>query len=244
MLHSKPQIPSSERGEPIPPGYVDVLRLSEPERRLVLEEFTGKGVGAEKRRAARVSCGLRVRALIDVTQFQGGQGHFVVYTVDISNSGIGFLHGGYLHQNTACVVKLRSEDGSPFAIEGKIVRCQLVRGRVHEVGVEFSAAIDLENLFPSLAGGQKSDGGKAGGAVGAGGTGGTGVAGAVAGEEPLDPARKVLADRLLGLIGEVRGKAELGAIAEKLSAIAAEMTAQKTAPESADGHDAPSQKAA
>lgn len=147
-----------QRGvEPIPAGYVDALRMTEADRRTVMEVLVhgdGPTVGAEKRKSRRLATGLQLRAMLDVSQFQGGLGRYVVYSFDLSEGGMGVLHGAFLHEGSSCVVKFKTEDGSPIAVEGRVVRCRLIKGRIHEVGIEFTSRQDLSVIFPSLGAGR------------------------------------------------------------------------------------------
>lgn len=61
---------------------------------------------------------------------------------DISNGGLSFFYGVFIHPGTSCVAQLRTTDGERVLVPGKVVRCTFVQGRVHEVGVEFDAAVD------------------------------------------------------------------------------------------------------
>jgi len=61
---------------------------------------------------------------------------------NISVSGISFLHGGYLHTGSECVVNLPTLFGDTRTVRGAIRSCRYIAGNVHEIGVEFDAEID------------------------------------------------------------------------------------------------------
>ncbi len=62
---------------------------------------------------------------------------YLVHTRNISKSGVAFLHGGYLHGGTRITIQLITTRGSWSDVEGEVVRCRFVEGRIHEVGARF-----------------------------------------------------------------------------------------------------------
>ncbi len=78
----------------------------------------------------------------------GSVARFAVPTRDISDKSISFLHGGYLHTGTHCVLDLPALSGNDIAIEGAVVRCDHLLGAVHQVAVLFYQAVDIKLLIP------------------------------------------------------------------------------------------------
>ncbi len=64
------------------------------------------------------------------------QGH------DVSASGVSFLHGGYVHVGTPCIIQLITTYGTWNDVKGVVVRCQYVTGNIHDVGVKFETPVN------------------------------------------------------------------------------------------------------
>lgn len=125
----------------------DLLRLSEGELNAVqrrLEAMGPEGRGESYRRSDRHSY-RKNRILV---QLQGlndlSATTYQMKPYDISNTGISLLHGTFVYPGTSCLITLLTLDGETVQIRGAIVRCRLVRGRVHELGVNFSDPIDID----------------------------------------------------------------------------------------------------
>lgn len=69
-----------------------------------------------------------------------------VLPVDISEGGCNVLLGLFVYPGTRCVMELRSPDGERLLTPGRVVRCTLVRGRVHEAGVQFDTRINIDSF--------------------------------------------------------------------------------------------------
>jgi len=61
---------------------------------------------------------------------------------DLSATGLGFMHRGFLYDNTKCEVHLPSLLGEPEVVVGRVVRCVHREGSMHEVGLKFDKPID------------------------------------------------------------------------------------------------------
>lgn len=132
-------------------GCIDLLRLSEREQECILEalERHSIDVAAETRADRRHR---RYRYVVReglVVQVDGANARYVVRPRNLSAGGISFLHGSFLYPGTPCIVTLETTDGENVNASGRIVRCRCVHGRTHEVAVQFSGLIDIEN-FVSL----------------------------------------------------------------------------------------------
>lgn len=130
-----------------------VLRLS-PERSAgpnygaILDQLdqasrsAGPGRAAPKERAPRFAY-RHARLPMIVLQPGGGTTPMIVTSRNLSTSGIGILSEGFLHRGSKCVVALTALDGQSRSVPGTVVHCRHIRGRVHEVGIQFDAAIDI-----------------------------------------------------------------------------------------------------
>lgn len=61
---------------------------------------------------------------------------------NLSRSGIGLLHSGFVYNGTRCVVSLPHPHHGEVPVAGEVVRCQHRGGVLHEVGVRFDHEIN------------------------------------------------------------------------------------------------------
>lgn len=112
------------------------------ERLLTQLDGTGDGPQSSRRRAPRY----RYRAAsIGVRFLQTGMGHqhtILAVPRNISEQGISFLHGGFVHLKTRCQVRLVTSFGSHNEISGTVVRCRYVEANIHEVALLFDHEIN------------------------------------------------------------------------------------------------------
>jgi CheY-like chemotaxis protein len=132
--------------------YRDLLRLSDTERKLVLDRLDGGGLsregqsggsprGSEKRKQRRWAYRAE-RIGITVEHPGGGVARYLVSARNLSAGGLSFLHGGFLHPGARCRLNLLRLDGQDEPIDGTIASCRLVEGRIHEIGLKFDRLID------------------------------------------------------------------------------------------------------
>jgi FixJ family two-component response regulator len=67
---------------------------------------------------------------------------------NLSSGGIGLLHNSYVYPDTMCTVWLPHPKKRTVAVQGRVVRCQHVRGKVHEIGVQFEEPLDPREFIP------------------------------------------------------------------------------------------------
>jgi CheY-like chemotaxis protein len=75
---------------------------------------------------------------------------YLVSTRNISESGLSFLHGGFVYVGTRCQVRLLTIHGSWEDVHASVVHCRYLEKNVHEVGVRFDVPID-PSMFSFLA---------------------------------------------------------------------------------------------
>lgn len=76
----------------------------------------------------------------------GGNPSHIQYAIipfDISEKGIGILHGGYIHTGTECQVRLSNRHGGLGVHKGVVKHCALLSGVIHRIGVAFSQKINV-----------------------------------------------------------------------------------------------------
>jgi len=79
----------------------------------------------------------------------GFKSHLIVSARNLSERGIGFLHGGYVHGGSQVQIALRRLDGELTPIRGTVRSCRHLSGMIHEIGVEFEMPIDVGQYIPS-----------------------------------------------------------------------------------------------
>lgn len=126
--------------------YVRSLRISkEVERSLLhhLDAEDSKYAGQNRRRDERCPYRLEDGLHIRITHPGGIEANLLVIPRNISQNGLAFLHGSYVHPGSECMVLLQSLDGELVQVYGEVIRCTHVRGTVHEVAVLYREPIEL-----------------------------------------------------------------------------------------------------
>jgi len=124
---------------------VDCVRLSEPLRQQLLRELeeltSGRDAGAAKRRFDRHLFHGR-HVTLTLHGRHGEEQRFLTCSRNLSATGLCVIHGGFVYDQTACTVTLSTLTGDLVSVRGRVVRCRLVRGALHELGISFDGAID------------------------------------------------------------------------------------------------------
>ena len=127
------------------PDTLDTLRLSEDAAESILDRRDVEGHspnGCENRRSTRHSYRTKTGLVVTVYHPGGSIMRYAVAPRDLSTTGVGFLHGSYLHTGTNCVVSLPTLSSQWVNAVGQVVRCIHVQGKIHEIGVLFRDPID------------------------------------------------------------------------------------------------------
>ena len=128
---------------------LDTLRLSATATQSILDRFDEAGAdpaGAEQRAAPRRGYRTNTGLVVTVYHPGGSNIRYAVTPRNISSTGVGFLHGSFLHKDTNCVVSLPTLTGQWVNAVGKVVRCQHMEGKIHEIGVLFRSPIQPEQF--------------------------------------------------------------------------------------------------
>jgi CheY-like chemotaxis protein len=122
---------------------VRTIRLDDERITLMLDTLDGAEERATgERRATRYR--YRIKALV-VHMQQPGFSTPVPYLVPSRNIGAGelaFLHGGFVHPGTRCMIQLITSYGTWTNAVGTVRQCRYVEGNVHEVTAHFDEEID------------------------------------------------------------------------------------------------------
>ncbi len=129
---------------------IDTLRYSEKQWAKVFDQLNGPPEpfdGKNRRRDKRQRYRRTLRIMVRVDHPGGSSSTFLVRSRDLSAYGMGFLHGGFVYPQTNCTVVMPRQDGKLLSLQGTIVRCRLLQGRLHEVGVHFNERINLADFM-------------------------------------------------------------------------------------------------
>jgi len=132
-------------------NWQDMLRLSASSYENLLSQLDNTAeefIDPDQRRADRHPFPKSQGLPLKLIHAEGEPSWFIVRPRNLSESGIGVLHGGFVHPHTRCVIALRRLDGPPVTLEGQTVRCRHVAGCIHEIGIQFDQPIDLAGYLP------------------------------------------------------------------------------------------------
>lgn len=130
--------------------YVDALRLSDEQQAAIIDELEVASHDvpeAKLRKSERHRYVVREGILV---QLENSATQFVVRPRNISAGGLSFLHGSFIYNGTHCRVTLKTVDGEKVLASGIVRRCRCVHGRVHEVGLQFTNPIEVENFVVGI----------------------------------------------------------------------------------------------
>lgn len=132
-------------------GYApfDALRLAKDELRDIRERLNAEEDGSEaaqKRRFDRFSYFVPEGIVAEVEQPGGSKACYVVQPRNISQEGLAFLHGNFIHPGVHCTLTLKTVDGERTSIRAIVVACRHVRANVHHVGVRFESQITVADF--------------------------------------------------------------------------------------------------
>jgi CheY-like chemotaxis protein len=133
---------------------VDSLRITPREETEIISELSQSGAvpgtsvsSKERRQNGRVPYLNQSGLFVQMKHPGGSVVNYLVRTRNLSPTGIAFLHGSFVYTGTACVLALHDKDGKMVGIDGKVVRCQHVRGHVHDIGVRFARPLELKQFL-------------------------------------------------------------------------------------------------
>lgn len=127
----------------------DLLRLSPADRKTLIEVLNNRPNDDEARkhrRSDRYRYFVPEGLAIELRQNEASLGTFLVSPRNLSTGGLAFLHGAFIYSGTKCIVQLKARDGKTHEACGEVVRCRSIHGRIHEVGMRFHVAIEIDKF--------------------------------------------------------------------------------------------------
>jgi hypothetical protein len=79
----------------------------------------------------------------------GARAAYAVKAHDLTRTGVAFLHGFPMGPGTDCEVALWKLDQAVAVLPGCVIRCRDLGERIHEIGVDFAAAINPGEFVPT-----------------------------------------------------------------------------------------------
>lgn len=135
---------------------LDTMRLQPRERELLLNQLKNPrkaSPASERRSSERLPYHIVDGIKITIDHPGGSEGTYLIQPVDLSSTGLRFLHGCYIYQDSRCNVELVTADGESFLVSGKIIWCSHNQRNIHEAALQFDNPIDpqlfLESANPS-----------------------------------------------------------------------------------------------
>lgn len=122
---------------------VRTIRLDDELVTQILDELDAAGEAHGKDRRAQRYC-YRVKGLVMQMQQPGFATpiSYQVPTRDMSAQGMTFLHGGFVHPGTRCMVQLITRYGTWNNVNADTRLCRYVQANVHEIVIHFDQEVD------------------------------------------------------------------------------------------------------
>jgi len=70
-----------------------------------------------------------------------------VATRNLSRGGISVLHSSFMYPGSRCHIRVSNEGGQALSMPGRVVRCNHIGGKVHEIGIKFDEQISTKDLL-------------------------------------------------------------------------------------------------
>lgn len=127
---------------------IDTLRLQahEVQRLLAILDDRNQPPKDIQRASERLMYGQGAAIVLSIEQYDGSEVTYLVRPRNLSDTGLGFLHGTFIYPGTPALATLKARGNLPIEVRGQIIRCQLIQGRVHEIGMRFDQPIDVEQF--------------------------------------------------------------------------------------------------
>ncbi len=130
----------------------DLLRITPEEAIQILGRLEGETRQSpipDRRGARRFNYQHVPRIVVHLQDGRYGlENYFIMVPRNISETGIGLLHGQFIYPQTVCTIHHKTLGGKLAGVKGRVVYCRHVLGRVHEVGVQFDEPVDLGTILP------------------------------------------------------------------------------------------------
>ncbi|MCX5662534.1 MAG: PilZ domain-containing protein [Planctomycetota bacterium] len=127
--------------------YVDSVRLSRTQFAEILEDLErsrSQAPDGNRRKGDRQACSAVAGVLLEIEHPGGVMARFIVRPRDISRTGVGFVHGGFVYKGSKVIVTLVMLDREMIVLRGTVVRCRHLKARIHEIGMRFNEPLKAD----------------------------------------------------------------------------------------------------
>ena len=130
---------------------LDTLRLwmSDQQWLSLLERIARSSsdyLGPERRQTRKHRHSKTMRCLLRLGFPGTTPGTFMVRSRNISNDGIGFIHGCFIDPGTRCALAVQDDDGFSMMVSGRIAWCKRIDLEAYDVGVQFDQLIEVNRF--------------------------------------------------------------------------------------------------
>ncbi|MEM6260289.1 MAG: PilZ domain-containing protein [Planctomycetota bacterium] len=141
----------SFRNGPEENQVVDTLRLSDSEWYECVSEMDREAARNNSHQSKRAHERLPYRnllqVLITVRNYCGRLQYFNSRPYDLSENGIGFLHGAYMHVGTHIELQLMHRLTGMTKVRATVRSCAHIKNKIHRVGAEFEEPIEINDYL-------------------------------------------------------------------------------------------------
>jgi len=96
------------------------------------------------RRSQRFDYHQATNIVVTIFHPQNQQVRYAVVARNLSETGLAFLHGGYMHIGTQCVAALETASHQWVRVVGDVARCRHVEANIHEIGLHFRDRVQIK----------------------------------------------------------------------------------------------------
>jgi len=134
-------------------NLVRTIRLDDAAIDEIMKKLDDSTLDVERERRGTPRYGYNVKGCVVHMQPQGGgpPTSYLVPTRNISNTGMGFLHGAFIYPGSKCVIQLITMHGTWQNVPAEVVRCVYIVNGVHDIGVRFFESIDASEFCAEAA---------------------------------------------------------------------------------------------
>lgn len=138
--------PNSKNSQPL-----NGLRVSEPEQKRILDELQAQSKTArfeeDHRIAQRYEMPSQLSVKLAIKHPGGTLRHVLVRARNISDTGIGIIYSGFIHNDTPCEIEICDGDSPLLTVPAVVARCRYLTNSVHEIGLRFGSPIESQSII-------------------------------------------------------------------------------------------------
>ncbi|MEM9347494.1 MAG: PilZ domain-containing protein [Planctomycetota bacterium] len=142
---------SSHQGLSKDQFVLDTLRLTDEEWYECVSELDRDAANAivshERRSDERVPYRNLSTLLVTIRSVDGRQLNYRARPYDLSRSGIGFLHGTFMHMGLDIDVHLKHRELGMTKLHAHIHCCYHIKDSIHRIGAQFDSPIDVDDYL-------------------------------------------------------------------------------------------------